>query len=204
MKCVSPIVATLLAACLLSSSSSLAEDPGPKWEYVYHSIVPLGEETLLLRPGNHPLSLLVTAESIGFEGWRQIYRGNTVTLLGADGHHVERYPRFVDFTVAVSLRLKRVRGHQSPPQPLLVDCESQCMGDANQFVLQLRFRVKIFHALHVTVLEPKIVKVMRIAGSDERVYRLGFDLGEVPLADRIVLEVLSPAGERLVKFHLDM
>jgi hypothetical protein len=39
---------------------------------------------------------------------------------------------------------------------------------------------------------------------DERIYRVSFDLGEVPLADRIVLEVLSPREERLTRFHLDM
>jgi hypothetical protein len=204
MKYVSPVAAILIAASVLTSSVSIAEDVTPKWEYVYHSVVPLGEETILLQPGNHALSFLAAAESIGFEGWRQIYRSDSSILLAADGSRVERYPRFVDFRVAVSARPRRVRRPQPLPQPLLVDCESQCMNDANQFLLHLRFRVKIFRALHVTVLEPKVVRLVGTPGSDEHVYRVSFDLGEVPLADRIVLEVLAPGGERLTKFHLDM
>jgi len=31
-----------------------------------------------------------------------------------------------------------------------------------------------------------------------------FDLGNVPIEDRVVLEVLAPSGERLCKFHLDL
>jgi hypothetical protein len=39
---------------------------------------------------------------------------------------------------------------------------------------------------------------------DERIYRVAFDLGDVSMGERIVLEVLSPEGERLTRFHLDM
>ena len=206
MKDVSHFAAMVIAVTLLSWCGSFAETPTPKWEFVYHSVVDLGEETVLLEPGNHPFYFVVTAESIGFEGWRQVYSGNDFALVTADGRPVERYPRFVDFRVVVSERPPSVPKNQARPQPLLVNCEAQCMGegDASQFVTRLRFRVKIFRALHVTALEPKIIRTLGIAGSGERVYRLGFDLGEVPLADRIVLEVLSPAGERLSRFHLDM
>jgi hypothetical protein len=39
---------------------------------------------------------------------------------------------------------------------------------------------------------------------NERIYRIGFDLGKVPIDDRVVMEVISPTGERLCKFHLDL
>ena len=39
---------------------------------------------------------------------------------------------------------------------------------------------------------------------DERVYQISFDIGRIPITDRVVLEVLSPSGERLCKFHLDL
>ena len=81
------------------------------------------------------------------------------------------------------------------------------MRNVSDYLLRLQFRVKIFRALQVTVLQPKLVKLVGIPGDvsyDERIYRVSFDLGEVPVADRIVLEVLSPAGHRLTRFHLDM
>ena len=206
MKDVSSVAAMVVVVFLLCSCGSFAETPTPKWEFVYHSVVDLGDEAILLEPGNHTLYFLVSAESVGFEGWRQVYSGKAFELLTADGRPVERYPRFVDFRVAVSAQPPRLPKKQVRPQPLLVNCESQCIGDADasHYLMDLRFRVKIFHALHFTVLEPKLIRVLGIPGARERVYRLGFDLGDVPLDHRIVLEVLSPAGERLSKFHLDM
>jgi hypothetical protein len=205
MKRASAMAATLIAASIVIASSAFAGDvpsPSPKWELAYHSVVPLGEDSLLLHPGNFALSLLALAESTGFEGWRQIGYDNSSKVLTADGRPVEHYPRFVDFRVTVSARPKRVRRNQR--QLLLVDCESRCIRDVNEYLLNLQFRVKIFRALHVTVLEPKAVKLVGTPVRDQHIYHLSFDLGEVPLADRLVLEVLSPAGERLTKFHLDM
>jgi hypothetical protein len=73
----------------------------------------------------------------------------------------------------------------------------------NECLLNVRFRIKIFRVLHITVSQPKVVTVkakpIDIAG-DARAYRLSFDLGDVPLTDHIGLEVLSPAGEPLTKF----
>jgi hypothetical protein len=39
---------------------------------------------------------------------------------------------------------------------------------------------------------------------DERIYRIGFDMGKIPIQDRVVMEVLTPTGQRLCKFHLDL
>jgi hypothetical protein len=36
--------------------------------------------------------------------------------------------------------------------------------------------------------------------SDERVFRVSFDVGEVPVTDRMVLEVTTPEGEDLTHF----
>jgi len=36
--------------------------------------------------------------------------------------------------------------------------------------------------------------------ADERVYRIGVSVGDMPVIDRFVLEVLSPEGEVLTHF----
>jgi hypothetical protein len=207
MKRPTPIAATLVVvASILIAPSFFAEDVAslsPKWELAYHSVVPLGQDAILLEPGNHALFFLASAESIDFEGWRQIYNENRTSLLAADGHPVEHYPRFVDFRITASARRHVLPGLQ----PLLVDCESQCIQTVNDYLLHLQFRVKIFRALHFRELAPKIVEIIGMPPDvpcDERIFRVSFDLGEVPVADRIVLEVLSPAGDRLTRFHLDM
>ena len=39
---------------------------------------------------------------------------------------------------------------------------------------------------------------------NERVYRVAFEIGSVPTDRRMLLEVLTPQGERICKFHLDL
>ncbi len=193
-------VALLVPPALASGTAS----PSTKWELDYHSVVPLGEDAVLLQPAKRVLYFLASAQSYEFEGWRDIMddANNKSVLLDRSGNPVERFPRFVDFRVTVSTRPKAL------PQldPFTLDCESECDGD-NDYLLNLNFRVRIFHGLQVTVLEPRVVKLIGMpldVPYDERVYRVSFDLGEVPTTDRIVLEVLSPEGERLTKFHLDL
>ena len=128
--------------------------------------------------------------------------GDATKLLDANGNPVERYPRFVDFRITVSGRRSTIPGLE----PLLIDWKSE-IPNVNEYLQNLRFRVKIFRALHVTVIEPKAVRVVGVpldVSYDERIYRVAFDLGNVAMGERIVLEVLSPEGERLTRFHLDM
>jgi hypothetical protein len=35
---------------------------------------------------------------------------------------------------------------------------------------------------------------------DERVYRVNMNVGRLPISDRLVIDVLSPQGERLTHF----
>jgi hypothetical protein len=204
MRSVSLTSVALAAALALLFTNAFAGDvalSSPKWELTYHSVVPMGEDALLLQPANRALFFLASAASTGFEGWRRSADSTGNTILAVDGSPVEHYPRFIDFRVTVSARANAIPGLQ----PLLVDCES--LQDLNEYLLNLRFRLKIFRGLEVTVVEPKMVKLVGMPMDiryDERIYRLSFDLGEVPLADRIVLEVLSPSEERLTRFHLDM
>jgi hypothetical protein len=67
--------------------------------------------------------------------------------------------------------------------------------------------VSIFHGIDKRDVEPDSVEEIGMpqdVSYDERVYRIGFDIGRtVPVDDRIVLEVLSPEGERMGRFHLE-
>ena len=205
MRGVSPIAVMWILAVTLAPTNMLAADiasSSPKWELAYHSVIPMGEDALLLRPSNRELFFLASAESSGFEGWHRPLGDSRKIMLSADGAAVAFYPRFIDFRVTISARTNAIPGLQ----PLLVDCES-FQQDFNEFLLNLRFRLKVFRGLDITELEPKMVKLVGMPMDvpyDERIYRVSFDLGEVPLADRIVLEVLSPREERLTRFHLDM
>lgn len=145
--------------------------------------------------------LLATAESPQFEGWRVRDDGDRKTLLSADGQLVRFYPQHVSFRVtATAMR----------PKLLIIESYGtlNVSEDAlNSFLLDLRFRLLVFRGLDIARLEPRNVRMIGMPADvpyGERIYGISFDLPRpVPMEDRIVLEVLSPTGSRLCKFHLD-
>lgn len=182
--------------------NSFAAGPAARFtvmEYKFHSVVPLGADALLLRPAKKTVYLLASAESSGFEGMRRIDSGSGAAVLASDGSRVRAYPEFVDFRVTVSTRKDKPPNVQ--PYPVEADTE------VSDYVTGLRFRLKIFHGINTTQVEPDLVKMIGVPAdvpAEERVYRISFQLDNVPVEDRIVLEVLSPAGDRVSKFHLEM
>ncbi len=192
-----------MAVCLLlvtGAGSGIAADsahPASTVAYEYHSVIPLGTDNLLLEPSKTPLFLLVSAESRGFDGWREVDEGAHHMLYAPDGSPVRTYPEFIDFRVTASTR---VRLPQESPYPI------PCRESVNSYLMSLRFRLKIFRGLQYSVLEPKMVRMIGVPADvpyDERIYRVSFKLPEVPLDERLMLEVLSPSGERVSKFHLE-
>jgi hypothetical protein len=139
-----------------------------------------------------------TAFSRKFDGWRIVGEGPDARVIAADGSSVRDFPAQLQFRVTASAL---------PDYPLQVDRDTlEWNGDLNQFLLNLGFRLKIFHGLEVTTIEPDSVELIGMPADvryDERVYRTSFTLPPVPIKDRIVLEVLDPKRQRLCKFHLE-
>jgi hypothetical protein len=193
----------LVAATLLLFSARVLDASGkakdaPEVDLVYHALIPLGNETFAVQPWKSVLTVMASAESQRFEGWRREARGENRRLVDAAGQPVRVYPNTVDFRVSVGTRT-----HISGTEPFSLRADFP----VNDYLLKLRFRMKIFHALHSTVVEPASVALIGVPSDlpyEERIYRASFVLREVPISDRIVLEVLAPTGERLCKFHLDL
>jgi len=167
-------------------------------EYVYRARIPLGSETFAVQPWKSILTVLASAENPQFEGWRRETRADKELLLNASGERVQFFPEHIDFRISVGTR---TRVTESEPYPMRTTLP------LNDYLLNLRFRVKIFHGLKQTVVEPEEVALIGVppdVAYDERIYRASFDLPRVSINDRIVLEVLTPHGERLCKFHLDL
>jgi hypothetical protein len=166
---------------------------------VYHSRIPLGVENLSVDTWNVPLSVMALAMNPQFEGWRSQFVGSRFALFDAAGSPVRYFPAAIDFRVSVSTRLKL---NGDPP---LYPLHTQLPPD--DYLLKLRFQLKIFRGLHQTILQPEAVQLIGVPADipyPDRVYRLSFTLPQVPTTDRLVLEVLAPSGERICKFHLDL
>jgi hypothetical protein len=142
--------------------------------------------------------LLVTAENPVFQTWETSDAHRMPRTL--EGTKVKFFPSHIDFRVTATARASELVGIDDYPITLPA-------GTLNDYMTKLHFRLSIFHGLDKRELQPESIENLGMPDDvsyDERIYRLGFDIGsQVPVDDRLVLEVLSPDGERLGKFHLE-
>ena len=192
------------AALLFALPLEAARAPQPpaaqdSEDWTYHSHVPLGSAPLSLKPSGAALTLMATAESPMFEGWHRVTRKDRRILLDASGTPVRAYPQHLRFRVTASARGDRVMPLDRP-DPISGD-------DANAWLKGLSFRLKIFTGLHSREVEPASIQHLGMpidVPYDERIYQISFDLDDVPATDRLVLEIFSPDGTRVGRFHLEL
>jgi hypothetical protein len=189
-------VATLVIV-VLCLADLLPAQAGPL--YSANGRIPLGIESFRLEPAGQPFYLMASAENPEFNGLYRHAAGNErQRLFDADDKPVLFYPSRVQFRLTASSREK------------LIDIRpfaTHAKLSLDDLITRLQFRVKVFHALEYRYIKPAYIENMGVPKDvpyNERIYSIGFDLGKVPIDDRIVMEVISPTGERLCKFHLDL
>jgi hypothetical protein len=164
----------------------------------YQARVPLGWESFKVRSSGICFYLLGTVESPKLQGWQKITVKDRSQLLDASGQPVRVYPEELQFRITASAREKLLEN-----QPFTIASTIPM----NDYLLHLRFRLKVFHGVEERTLRPASVEAIGMPADvsyDERIYRIRFNLGRIPIDDRIVLEVFAPSGERLSKFHVDL
>ena len=169
------------------------------WESEFHSVTPLGSELFVVEGHKGSVLLMATALTPEIEGWKRFNEGGSRFVCAEDGRRIYSYPRQVQFRVTASASERAPVSYD----PLSVKSDIP----VNEYLLGLRFRIKIFHALHVSVVEPTDVHMLGVPAAvsyNERIYRVSFQLPTVPVQDRMVLEVLSPEGTRLARFHFEL
>ena len=189
--------ALLVLTLTLHSAGQAASSTGSA--YTYHSIVPLGTESVRLQPGGHNIYLLASAECGSFEGLRRIGEARNARLVAADGSLLPYYPSEVAFRLTAST-FDKPRTQDSP-----VDVNAN--QEVNSFLLNLRMRLKIFQGLDAYEIEPEEVDLIGMPATvpyNERIYRATFHLEHVPSDARIVLQVLDSSDQRIARFHLEL
>ncbi len=164
----------------------------------YQARVPLGWESFKVRSSGICFYLLGTVESPKFDGWQKVTVKDRSQLYDASGQPVRVYPEEIQFRITASAREKLLEN-----QPFTIASAIPM----NDYLLHLRFRLKVFRGVDWRIVRPASVEAIGMPAEvsyDERIYRIRFNLGRIPIDDRIVLEVFSPTGERLSKFHVDL
>lgn len=165
---------------------------------VFHASTPAGYEVLLIRPSGAVVSLLGLIECPELEGAQQVAAGVSASIVNVEGQNLRHFPSNFSFRITASLRktvlvepTDTLNIHE-PPENLL---------------LRLKFKLKAYHGLEVREITPESVELIGVPAdvrSDERVYRVNFNVDRLPITDRCVLEVLSSTGEHMAKFHFDL
>ena len=164
----------------------------------FAAIMPLGSDSILLKPANQRLNMLASVECPEME--KIVAKGSSHdrTVTDLDGKPIPYYPREISFRFTIGSRTAT-----DDVEPNDVDTKDT----TDHFQSNLHFRLKVFHGTRATTYEPADLKMLGVPADvpfDERIYHFTFKLKNVPVEDRMMLEILDEQGNRVGKFHLQL
>lgn len=191
------MVAGLLAAhmcCGAGSPYATAQVAEPS----LHAVIPLGVDSLRLENSQQYLNLAASVASSELEGVRRLGEKPAGPMITLAGSPILFYPQQVSFRISA---LTGSSPYEDAPSSLSEP------ADTNDFLLHLGFRLKVFSGTRYFYIAPQAVELIGMPAEvpyDERIYRADFRLPNVPVKDRILLEVLDPQGNRISRFHFEL
>lgn len=171
---------------------------GQEGQYPFSALTPEGYEVIALAPSGATLSLLALVECPAIDGAQQVAQGQNAKIVSAAGAILTRFPRHFSFRITATLRKTVV---DEPTRSLTT------ADDPHRFLMELGFRLKAYDGLNMQPIKPESVEMIGMPADvayDERIFRVNFDVGNRPVTERFVLEVLSPQGERIARFHFEL
>jgi hypothetical protein len=192
LACWLPFLVVAMACGVAVAGTALKSGPG------LHSAMPAGYDVMQLKPSGMLLSLMGLIECTEVEGAQHVAAGSKSKLLSADGEVIRRFPRHFSFRITASLRKILL----DPPEHSL-----EFAGDPRDLLLHLRFRIKAYNGLEMREIASESIDLIGMPADvsyDERIYRVRVKTGDMPVTNRIVIEVLSPEGEVLTHFPFDL
>lgn len=164
----------------------------------YAAVMSLGSDSILLQPAKQRLNMLLTVECPGMEKIVVRGEGPARTASYSDGTPVRFYPQGISFRFTIGART--ATDEEAPN-------EFETNVTADHFQSTLHFRLKVFHGTHTQVYEPTDVSMLGIPADipyNERIYHFSFKVKDIPVEDRMMLEILDEHGDRVGKFHLQI
>jgi len=158
------------------------------------SNMPAGYAVMVLKPSKATLSLIGLIECPELEGAQHVAEGLHKKLVSADGTAVRQFPQRFSFRITASLRKIFI---EAP------DSSVDVAGDPRELLLNLKFRIRAYNGLQAREIVPQSVEMIGVPADvpyDERVYRINVDTGNLPITDRVIVEIFSPEGELLTHF----
>jgi hypothetical protein len=164
----------------------------------FSAVMPLGSDSILLKPANQRLNMLASVECPEFEDLVITGDSHNRSVKDHDGNPVLYYPGQISFRFTIGARTST-----DEAQPNEVESKTS----VDHFQSSLHFRLKVFHGTETRTYEPSEMRMLGVPTDvpfDERIYHFSFKLKGVPVEDRMMLEVLDEDGNRVGKFHLQL
>ena len=158
------------------------------------SNIPVGYDVLVLKPSKATLSLIGLIECPELEGAQHVSEGSHAKLISSDGSTVKEFPQHFSFRITASLKKVFLDGPVA---------SIELPDDPQQLLLHLKFRVRAYHGLEVREVEPQSIEMIGVPADvpyDERVYRININAENLPITDRLVVEIFSPEGKLITHF----
>jgi hypothetical protein len=127
-----------------------------------------------------------------------VAEGTHKRLVSTDGATIRQFPQRFSFRITASLKKIFSEGPGAS-----VDVP----GDPRELLLKLKFRVRAYNGLEVREIIPQSIEMIGVPADvpyDERVYRINIDAGNLPVTDRMIVEIFSPQGELLMHFPFSL
>ena len=156
--------------------------------------IPAGYEVIVLKPYGVSVVLMGLIECPELAGAQHISVGIRSRVITSNGEPMVSFPRHFNFRITASLR------------KIILETRAGSINvydDPHDLLLKLRFRIKGYHGLERRAILPESVEMIGMPADipyDERVFRIGVDVGDSAITDRFVVEVLTPEGEILTHF----
>jgi hypothetical protein len=166
----------------------------PKQTSGLHSNMPAGYDVMVLMPSKAILSLIGLIECPELEGAQHVAEGSHKRLVSSEGETIKEFPQRFSFRITASLR----KVFLEEPK-ISVDVAD----DPQQLLLKLKFRIRAYNGLEVREIQPQSIEMIGMPADvpyDERVYRINIDAGNLPITDRLVVEIFSPQDKLLTHF----
>ena len=166
--------------------------------WTVRSPVSLGMVGLELVPSHKDFMLFASAISPSMNGYR-VTRVGRGSVLQPDGTPVHYFPNNIEFRVTATTMHDGLI-------PLDRDKINESV-EPEEMLAHLQFHLKVYRGLHRSIIKPVSVRMVGVPEKEpfpERVYQVSFETKNTPVEARCVLEVLSPKGELLARFHLEL
>jgi hypothetical protein len=158
----------------------------------------LDNDTVVLKKTGETLTILGTWIAPELAKYEKVGSSKGTYIRSADGERLTHYPEKMKLRITIG---NKTTLNQQKPFEYDTDLT------AEELAKQAHFRLRIYKGLEYRMVEPESVKMIGMPNDvpyNERIYMVDFPLKNVPIEDRLMIEVLDPHNQRLAKFTISM